>query len=78
VTPAHGIQRWLHCYAATKRKVIPPASGVALQSYLAARFKRIPPVISAESRQSATGGNRGFSKTRFTSTTRHFRGVDGN
>jgi len=44
-------------YSAGCKLIIPPASGVALQSYLAARFKRIPPLISAESRQSATGGN---------------------
>ena len=45
-----GLVCWLHCYAASGCKVMPPPGGVALQSYPATRFRRIPP--ASEGRKS--------------------------
>jgi hypothetical protein len=56
VTVAAPITRrscWLHCYAATRCKAMQPTGGVALQSYPATRFNRIPPPVSDQFRQSA-------------------------
>lgn len=57
---------WLQCYAASPERLCRHRAEAALQSDPGTRFKRIPPLISGESRQPAEGEDRSFSKSRFT------------